>query len=357
MAITTVNPKLPNRRVTVKEIALVAGVGTATVDRVLNQRQVVRDTTRQRVLQAKAALESGYRPDSRARPWRLKVVLPSDAGPSTEYFADVLQRFGRRGNATIECEFVKKLDPALLARKLTACTGQGIDAVLFQALEHPRVADAIDILKDHGIPALAMLSGMSGAQTIGTVGVDNRAAGRTAGYMMGRLTRQRGSVAVVIGATLYRGHEDREVGFRSAAREGLTHIDRIITVSGRDEREDTYHLMQDLLSAHSDLIGIYNVGAGNLSIASALRETGTGDEIVFIGHHLTKNTRAALLDGSMDIVLHTNLNSIAQEAISMIIGYLEGQPIDCEPAHIDIITRENLTGVRPNDLEHVPSPL
>lgn len=337
------------RRVSIKQIAAIAGVGTATVDRVLNDRDHVKDTTRQRVLQAKAALESGYSP-RRQQPWRLKALLPSDAGPSTEYLAAALQRFCQYGNATIECEFVRKLEPALLARKLIACTGQGIDAVLFQALEHPRVAAAVETLSDHRIPALAMLSGISGTDTICTVGIDNRAAGRTAGYLMGRLTRQTGSVAVVIGANLYRGHEDREVGFRAAVREGFRHINRVITVVGRDEKDDTHQLMLDVLSTQPELIGVYNVGAANHSIARALRETGTAEEIVFIGHHLTKNTKAALGDGTMDVVLHMNLNTIARQAIDTILAHLEDRPAHPDTLPIEIVTRENLLGFQLNEL-------
>ena len=345
------------QKTTLAEIASVASVSTATVDRVLNNRSHVRETTRQRVLQAKAALETGRRSSSRNRPWRLKVILPGDAGPSTEYLAQTLQTFGTLGNATIECEFVKKLEPALLARKLIAATGQGIDAVLFQALEHPRVTAAVEVLVQHRIPSLAMMSGLSNGQTIHTVGIDNRAAGRTAGYLMGRLTRQRGTVAVVIGADLYLGHEDREVGFRSAIRDGFKHIERVITLVGGDDRASTHRITKQAIVDNADLIGIYNAGAGNSCIASALRETGTSDEIVLIGHHLTEGSKAALLDGSMDIVLHMNLRAVAEQAIETVIAHLEKRDASPRTIHIEIVTRENLLGIQTNDAQLAKSGL
>ena len=334
---------------TISEIATAAGVGPATVDRVLNNRSHVRETTRQRVLQAKAALESGRRQIIRAKPWRLKAVLPSDAGPSTEYFAKCLQEFGTQGNATIECEFVRKLNPALLARKLIATTGQGVDAVLFQALEHPRVTAAVEVLDDHKIPSLAVLSGLATPKTIGTVGADNRIAGRTAGYLMGRLTRQKGTAAVVIGGELYRGHEDRVAGFKTAIRNDFRHIENVITLVGHDEREGTYQSVIDAIGTHSELIGIYNVGAANSSIANALKDTDTAEEIVFIGHHLTGTTKSALLEGTMDIVLHMNFRAIAEQAVNTMIAHLEGQSLTIDPIPIDVVTRENLIGVRFND--------
>ncbi|MFT6304378.1 MAG: LacI family transcriptional regulator, partial [Pseudomonadales bacterium] len=137
----------------ISAIAKLAGVGTATVDRVLNNRGSVRESTRQRVMQAKIAIEHGNKPKLNKRPWRLKVILPAEAGPSTDYLSTCLQEIGSQGNASIECVFVKKMDPGLLARKLAACSGQGIDAVAFQALDHPRVMNAVEQLADLNIPA------------------------------------------------------------------------------------------------------------------------------------------------------------------------------------------------------------
>mgnify|MGYP000359442069 CR=1 FL=1 len=82
------------RRVKMREIAHLAGVGPATVDRVLNNRKHVSVTTRQRVMQAKQALETGAQIVTSARPWRLKVFLPDNAGPSTEFLAACFQEFG-----------------------------------------------------------------------------------------------------------------------------------------------------------------------------------------------------------------------------------------------------------------------
>ena len=48
------------------------------------------------------------------------------------------------GRATIECVFSTKLEPAVLARRLRACAGQGIDAVGFQALDDPRVRSIVE---------------------------------------------------------------------------------------------------------------------------------------------------------------------------------------------------------------------
>lgn len=338
--------ELPKHRARIAEIASLAGVGTATVDRVLNNRANVRETTRQRVLQARDAIESGAAPLERARPWRLKVFLPGEAGPSTNRLAENFQQHGSRGNATIECVFTAKMEPAALARHLVACSGQGIDAVAFQALDDPRVHHAVEELKELGIPCLTIMSGLQNNDLVGFVGIDNRAAGRTAAYLMGRLTRKEGAVLIVTGGQLYRGHEDREIGFRSALRGAFSHIHEAIVCSGQDDIEGNYQAVNNILKTRDGIIGIYNLGGGNEGVANALRDTGLSDDIVYIGHNLSRKTRSYLLDGTMDIVLHVDVTQVAERAVDILVSHLENRAFENPRLPTRIITRENTDGER-----------
>ncbi len=337
-------PPVVLRRARMSEIAKLAGVGIATVDRVLNNRQNVREETRQWVLQAKAAIETGATPGERSRPWRLKVFLPGEAGPSTEYLAACFQEEGKRGNAIIECVFTKKMEPAVLARKLRACSGQGIDAVAFQALEDPRVRHAVEDLKALNIACLALLSPLECPDIIGYAGVDNRAAGRTAGLLMGRMLPHPGKVAVLTGGQLYRAHEDREMGFRAAIRGDYRHLEVIGAVSGMDDIEGNRQEVLALLEAHPDVIGIYNVGGGNEGVVRALQEAGATGEITVIGHNLTPKAQGYLLEGSMDIVLHQNMRRAAREAVAVLVAHLEHRARRPSMLGVEIITRENTQG-------------
>ncbi|MCV0425057.1 MAG: LacI family DNA-binding transcriptional regulator [Roseibium sp.] len=338
------NPDQLKRRARIAEIARLAGVGTATVDRVLNDRPNVSPATRQRVEQAKAAIETGEPIKSRSRPWRLKVFLPGEAGPSTEYLAACFQEFGARGNATIECVFTKKMEPAVLARKLQACAGQGIDAIAFQALDDPRVRHAVEELAHLDIPCLTLISGLETPALAGFVGMDNRAAGKTAGYLMGRFERQKGAVAVVSGGQIYRVHEDREMGFRACLRRDFPHLEVVSTYSGHDDIDGNYTEVRKILESKPDLIGIYNVGGGNEGIAKALREAGRQHEITFFGHNLTPKTQGYLLDGTMDLVLHQNMKRAAGRAVDALIARLENRSYQIRLIPTEIITRENMMG-------------
>ncbi len=333
---------LINRAARIADIARIAGVSKATVDRVLNGRKNVSGTTRQRVLQAKAAIESGDGVIHRAKPWRLKVLLPEDAGPSTEYLASCFQEVGAEGNATVECIFTRKMEPAALAGKLRACVGQGIDAVAFQGLDDPRIRDAVAELAGFNIPSLAVISGLEGV--VGFVGIDNRAAGRTAGFLMGRMTRPPGKIAIISGGQLYRSHEDREMGFRSVMRGDFPQTTVIGAFSGHDDIEGNYQQVKQLLEDTTDLIGIYNVGGGNEGIVRALKEAGRDREVMLVGHNLTPKTHTYLLDGSMDVIIHQNMRAAARGAVENLILHLKGKAIQAKILPVEIITRENTRG-------------
>ena len=331
-------------KTTIAKIASFAGVGTATVDRVLNNRPHVSAETRQRVLQAKQAIELQNQHKNFEKPHRIRVLLPASAGPATEFLALALQDHGRFGNVFVECVFIKKLDPAVLARKLRACLTQGIDAVAFLALDDPRVHEAVDELATFKIPSLALMSNFESDTLFGYVGLDNRSAGRTAGLLMGRSLHRKAQVAILSGGGLYRAHEEREMGFRTLLRSEFPHIEILGTFSGRDDIQGNHETVIDIIKEQPDLAGIYNVGGGNEGVIRAFSDFDAKGEITFIGHNLTSKTKAYLLEGSMDFVIHLNIQNAAEQAIRKLSAFFENKPFKTVRLPAEIITRENLNG-------------
>jgi len=330
------------------DIAREAGVSTATVDRVLNNRGGVAAAKVSEVLRAVDALQQhaiGPRyANTSGLGLTFDVVLPGDAGPSTDHLGAQLVSIGRQRQAAINLRTVPKMDPVALAEQIIRCSESDSDGFAFQPLEHPLVRDAVGRLAMRGIPVLALTSELGGALAFETVGTDNRAAGRTAGFMMGRLARGAGKVVVFWGGALYRSHEDREIGFRTILRSEFPELDVIEIDQGRDDAERNYQQLFELLNRHDDIIGIYNVGGGNRGIAKALVEQGQASSVVFVGHNLTPVTQPLLIDGTMDVVIHQDMRLVADMAIAALIGQSKGLASVIEPVPVEIIVRENITG-------------
>ena len=330
------------------DIAQEAGVGTATVDRVLNGREGVSEVTAARVRHAMELLSarnsSGRRAAGPGFRFDFDVILPADAGRSTEYLGEAMRTIGHENRVAVTCSFVEKMNPTALAAKLTEGLKRGKSGIVFQALDHPLVRDAVAQLAAKGIPTLALMSDLHGSEVCAYVGTDNRAAGRTAGLLMGRFARTAGKVAVLWGGQLYRSHEEREIGFRSVLRSEYPQFEVLDLVAGHDDVQGNYDQIRSVLDRLSDLVGIYSVGGGNRGVVRALTERKRAEDVILIGHNLTATTQRYLLDGSMDAVIHQDMRAAARMAVSALIDHCDRRPVSVEQLPIEIIVKENMLG-------------
>lgn len=330
------------------DIAREAGVSPATVDRVLNNREGVRERTRKAVLDTARRL--GYVPaqdDEQPDPdpvIRLDFVLP--AGTNT-FIANLLDQIvsqgDRRDGVDVHVHSIEGFSPDSLARKLDALVGttQGVGLI---ALDHPTVREAMRELTSAGVPIVTLASDIHHVPRLGYVGIDNRAAGRLAGYLLGRLLGKgtKRKIALFAGSLSYRGHEEREMGFRHVIAEEFHDLEIVELREIRDDRQRAYEETASLLKRHSDLSAIYNIGAGNAGIGQALKEAGIASSVIFVGHELTDGTKRFLLDGTMDAVIDQNPRVEAREAISMLKNAVLGRTFDYHPPRLQVIFRENI---------------
>jgi LacI family transcriptional regulator len=341
----------PRIKATIVDIADEAGVSPATVDRVLNERHGVRRATADRVIAVARRLNYPLPAQMIARPGlnhlNFDFLLPS--GPNT-----FMQNLARHA-ATIEhsdgifaargrVHLVEGFNPAALSRTLLKI-GEKTDGIAMVALEHPLVREAVNTLVGRDVPVATFLSDLSNSRRIGYIGVDNRAAGRTAGYLLGRfIGPHAGKVAMIAGSLSYRGHEEREMGFRHILGEEFPELRIVGVAEGRDDHTRNYAAAKAMLAEHPDLIGIYNIGAGSRGIAEALTELKASRRIVFIGHELTEHTRRHLMEGAMDAVINQDPVHEVTNAMRLLMNHrAQRDPmIAVEATRIEVFVRENL---------------
>jgi LacI family transcriptional regulator len=335
-------------RSTLTDIAREAGVSSATVDRVLNNRSGVKERTREVVIETARRLGylagSGVSIASPMNRIRLDFVLP--AGTNT-FIANLLQQLQRQAShhddLDVRIHSIEGFNPDTLARTLNDLQGKTLGVGVI-ALDHPTVREAMRSLAATGTSIVTLVSDISHVSRVGYVGIDNRGAGRLAGYLLGRfLSSNAGQkIALFAGSLSYRGHEEREMGFRHVLGEDFQNLEIVELREIRDDRDRAYAEATALLKRHPDLAGIYNIGAGNQGIGQALQESGRAGQIIFVGHELTDHNKAFLLDGTMDAVIDQNPRVEAREAISMLRRTIRGLAIDYHPPRLQVIFRENI---------------
>lgn len=338
-------------RSTVTDIAREAGVSSATVDRVLNNRSGVRQRTREIVLDAARRL--GYIGDrssqvsSLGSTIRLDFILPAGTNTFIKMLHNQLaSQAAARHGLDVRIHTIEGFNPdalALALKQLDPDT-QGVGVI---ALDHPTVREAIRTLSARGVKVVTLASDILHVPRIAYVGIDNRASGRLAGYVLGRFlgSREEKKVALFAGSLSYRGHEEREMGFRHVLAEDFPNLRIVELREMHDDREQAFREASLLLRKHEGIAAIYNIGAGNTGIARALKESGRERDIVFIGHEATEVNKALLLDGTLDAVIDQNPRVEAREALDILTHSVRGVPYAFHPLRLQIIFRENIPDI------------
>lgn len=341
----------PPARVTLSDVAREAKVSLATADRVLNNRPGVHAKSIARVREAMARLN--YRPDpaaarlARTRLHRMCFVFPAGNNAFVSQLQAELaacQPWLEDHRATARMLAVDVFEPRRLADLVRSLSGECETAVIM-GLDHPLVQAAIDGLVEQGCGVITLVSDVPRSRRHAYVGIDNVAAGRTAASLLGRFVgREPGEVGVIAGSLSLRDHAERSLGFNQVMSAEFPHLEVLPAVEGKDASERNEVLARRLLAEHPRLRAIYSIGAGNPGISAALKASGRAGEVVFVGHELTPQARADLLDGTMAAVINQDAGHEIRSALRQALARVTREPVhaDQERIRIDIYLKDNL---------------
>ena len=338
-------------RPTVHDIADTAGVSLATVDRVLNDRPGVRGVTKAKVEAAIATL--GYVRDvaaanlAKGRVYPLVFILPEGDNPFMRGLEAEVRRAGLHSaveRTRLSVTTVPAFDADALVRAIDAAIADNVSGIAAVVVDAPDVSAAIARAGEAGIPFVTLVSDLADSGRDHFVGVDNIAAGRTAGSLMGRFLGSRsGPVAVLAGSMRVLDHGERLEGFLAAMSAMSVSRPILPVLEGQDDPGLSFSLIADCLASVPDLVGIYSLGAGNRGLIEVLSAADRRDLCV-IAHELTGETRAALESGLIDAVLNQDAGHEVRSAIRVLRAKADGLPVIAaqERIRLEIFIKDNL---------------
>ena len=331
-----------------RDIAVEAGVGTATVERVLNGRANVLPRTARRVILAARRL--GY---DRALPSvhhavvRIEVML---VRPKTEFFSRLNLEFQRIGPSLDKSMVIHRsllLDdtPDAIARRIEAA--QPRTGLIIVAQDSPAIISALKAADARGVPVVLLVSDVRYGGAAVYVGIDNESAGRTAGFFMrNMLGGRRGRVVALCHSGAYSVHRQRVIGFSQYFCEPDDRLAFAACLLARDSDDASHDLLRRVLRDQGDVVGVYNAGGGHAGVDRALRECRRPGEVVHIGHELSPGTRRSLEDGAMALAIDQAPELQVRRAVEVmeaLVG-LRDAPPNRSPVPFRIVTPENLDG-------------
>lgn len=341
---------LSGGRPTVRDLAREAGVSLATVDRVLNHRTGVRQSTVRRVQDAINRI--GYTRDiaaanlSKRREYRLVFLLTEGANTFMRMLESEVRTLAARASlnrTSILMRTVPPFDAAALVAQLDKIEPSDVDGVAVVATDAPAVRDALTRLAARGVKVITLVSDAPNSGRARFVGVDNLVAGRTAGGLVGRFCHKPGKIQIVVGSLLLRDHMERRLGFESVLAEDFPHLQPLQPIEGRDDPDIVARLLTEALSVQDGIVGVYSLGAGNRGVIRALEATGRKD-LKVVTHELTQYARQALLQGQFDAVINQDVGHEVRSAVRTLVALLDGSTLidGQERIKVDIFMRDNL---------------
>ncbi|MFJ4807864.1 LacI family DNA-binding transcriptional regulator [Streptomyces longwoodensis] len=335
-----------------REIARQAGLSEATVDRVLNGRGGVRPSTAQEVHRAIADLDR-QRTQVRlvGRTFMVDIVMQAPERFSTAVRAALEAELPSLHPAVLRARyhFRETAEAADLVRVLDRIARRGSQGVVLKAPDVPEVTAAVGRLTAAGIPVVTLVTDLPASARVGYVGIDDRAAGATAAYLMGQWLGDRpGHVLTSLSSGFFRNEEEREMGFRAVMR--ARHPERALVEIAEGQGLDAtqYDLVRAALARDPEIRAVYSIGGGNIATLRAFADVGRACA-VFVAHDLDHDNTRLLREHRLSAVLHHDLRQDLREACHIVMrahGALP-QAGPSLPSAIQVVTPYNMPPTAP----------
>jgi ribose transport system substrate-binding protein len=230
--------------------------------------------------------------------------------------------------AVVACE----MDPARQAAQIEDFVAQRVAAILAAPCDSSAIAPALAVPERAGIPVFTADIAAHGGAVKSHVASDNVQGGRLAGQALADLVGGRGKVVIIDHPTVA-SVQERVRGFEKAleAFPGMTIVAR---QSSDGQRARATQVMEDLLQAHPDLVGVFGINDDSALGAVSVLEAAGRTNVVVVGYDATEEAQAAIRRGSplkADVIQYPR--RIGEAAIGLIARHLAGEQV---PARVDV---------------------
>lgn len=339
-------------KVTIKELADMAGVHRSTVDKVLHKRPGVSEEVRSRIQRMIDELGYESNPLGKALNYQrnkviiVAILLEVDALAEIRDGIEQAYKDFKNFNIEIQYEVVKYPDADEQARRLLMLKDKGISGVIVSPLNHPKVRQAIDVLADSGIPVVTTNADVEGSKRICFIGQDLKKAGAVAARLMSLFLNNRGRVAIVIGSSsgLLSMVAGREIGFREYLAQNEPAIEVVEVIETQEDSVITLKKTAELLRNRSELDGIFITCGCVPEVCSAVKAANR-NEIKIVSFERYRQIEALLQSGVISCTISSDLTAQGYQALKVLFEYFmyDRQP-EQEQLHmaIGILLKENL---------------
>jgi LacI family transcriptional regulator len=263
--------------VTSKQVAAMAGTSRGTVDRVLNNRGNVKESTRQRIEEIIRLLN--YKPSragkvlvSHQKKIKIGCIIIKAHNPFyDELHRGIMCKVEEYSSYGIEV-IVERVDVcgATQCRRIDALLVMGICALVIQPINEPLVAEKLAILAKGGLPIVTTNTDVVGFKPLCHVGNDFFTCGKTAANLLELVTGGKCNIGVVTGFNRVHSHSDRVDGFRAYIKDKPDM--KIVDIKENfDDDVESFTVTQGLIAGNPEVDALFLVAGGVYGAGKALK--------------------------------------------------------------------------------------
>lgn len=300
---------------TVTEIAKLADVSIATVDRVLHNRGRVALETKAKI--EKIIKESGYQPDPLARhlknrnQYHIGILIPqiqSAFGYWQLIYNGIKTTIEQELSAfslSAEPYFFTRSDGSSLRKAFSAMIQSQCSAYIIAPIMQKEIKE---LLNNPAItkPYCFLDSPLPGCRPECEIAQNPRKAGFLAGRLTQLLSKKTGTFVVIKPYAGAYNLDERALGFCGWFGKNNTAQNKAVSLTQKISTESITDEVKKIIATYPDLAGICSVSVETALLAKAVQKAGLKQQIAVTGFDVVKDNRNGLLSGEIDALIDQN---------------------------------------------------
>lgn len=316
--------------VTLKEVAELANVSRATVDKVIHRRPGVKKETQERITAILKELNYCPNPIGKAlvnskKTQKLGVILTPDYNMYIQYTLKGIRRAEKEFSfygIEVVVKMMTSYEPVEMICFLNEFHDMDIHGLALLPIDDDQVKNTLNKMSEEGTAIVTFNSKLNGVNDICFIGQDHYKGGKIAAGLMEKLIPGGGDIGVIISSKNLSCHQDRLAGFSDRIKKSNTDLQIVDIQENQDSKEDAFRYTLDYCNRYPNLKGIYLGGGGLIGVNNALSLANKKYQIKVVCHDLLPETSELLKDGTVDFVLGQSAVQQGYQSIKVLVDYL-----------------------------------
>lgn len=314
--------------ITIKEIAKIAGVARATVDRAIKGKSGIKEETKAEILAIVKKYDFKPNTIGKALVYLKKkhtigIILNSEGN---DFFKQVIVGIETAIQEIADYGFDNKIiflkgysisEQLIAIEEMQTC---GVKSLIITPINDSEIQQKLKVLEESNINVVAINSDIKNVKKLCYVGCDYLKSGRTAGSLVGLLSVGKANVLVVTGSLCMQGHKDRVSGFIEKIQTEYKDIKIVKVIENNDDDVESYAKVKNEIMAYSAISYVCVTAGGVKGACVAIKECNPSISVVSFDD--TEEIKGLIADDSVKATITQQPFEQGYNSVKVLFNYV-----------------------------------